>query len=204
MEEPFIRLDTDISLGELASNCGYFVGNCDNHCNNQYGCSHKENKGMIIEHCHIHSPCDQYECPIAFMVYEGEGEVDTLMRLYNSNDNLTFGQFFKQSRILLRKTLRQFCRENDLDPGGIGKLERGRVSAPVRESTLTKYIKALELNSEETQTFLDLAAISAGRIPKDLTEGELAKRLPIIFRTVRGRNVSEDDLRAMVEMIRNS
>ncbi|OGV98178.1 MAG: hypothetical protein A2W53_06325 [Nitrospinae bacterium RIFCSPHIGHO2_02_39_11] len=36
---------------------------------------------------------------------------------------LTFGEFFKQKRIGLKKTLRQFCAENKLDPGNISKMK---------------------------------------------------------------------------------
>ena len=36
----------------------------------------------------------------------------------------TFGEFFKQKRIVLGMTLRQFCAENGLDPGNISKIER--------------------------------------------------------------------------------
>lgn len=100
MDSTFTRLDTDINLGELATNCGYFVGNCENHCNNGYGCSHKENKGMIIENCDVHSPCDQYECPIAFMVDERDGGSDALMRLYDTKEGLTsrLGMFVEMIR----------------------------------------------------------------------------------------------------------
>ena len=43
---------------------------------------------------------------------------------------LTLGEFFKQKRTGLKKTLRQFCAENKLDPGNISKLERGLMAPP--------------------------------------------------------------------------
>lgn len=93
------------------------------------------------------------------------------------NEVITFGQFFKQHRIGLRKTLRQFCRDHGLNPGNISKLERDRIQAPVQESILIKYAKYLELDSVDLQTFKDLA---------------------------RDREVSEDFLQKVIELIRNS
>src|SRR3989304_556150 len=52
---------------------------------------------------------------------------------------LTFGEFFKQKRTGLKKTLRQFCAENNLDPGNISKLERGLMAPPQGSDKLEEY-----------------------------------------------------------------
>ncbi len=70
-----------------------------------------------------------------------------------TEDALTFGEFFKQKRIGLRKTLREFCREHDLDPGNISKLERGRVQPPQNKERRLEYARYLQLDSDERQTF---------------------------------------------------
>lgn len=118
--------------------------------------------------------------------------------------HLTFGEYFKKRRIELRKTLRGFCREHNLDPGNISKLERGRASAPNNEATIFKYASYLNLPTDDYEVFRDLAAISAARIPKDLTDAELAKRLPVLFKVLRNKEVTEADLRAFVEIVRNA
>ena len=117
---------------------------------------------------------------------------------------MDFGTFFKDKRLKLGMTLREFCREYDLDPGNISKLERNRLPAPQSEEKLREYARYLRLNSAEWETFKDLAAISAGRIPEDLTEEEVAKRLPLFFRAARNKEITEASLKELVELIRKS
>ncbi len=119
---------------------------------------------------------------------------------------MTFGEYFKQRRIELKVTLRAFCREHKLDPGYISKLERGRVQAPLSWARLLEYGRYLKLSYDEFQTFKDLAAISTGRIPADLTEAELVKRLPILFKVARSTTPEKlkKNLRALAELIRES
>ena len=121
-----------------------------------------------------------------------------------TEEALTFGEFFKQKRMELRKTLREFCREYDLDPGNISKLERGRVQPPQNKERRLEYAKYLQLDSDERQTFQDLADIGANRIPEDLTEAEIAGRLPLFFRTIRGKDFSEEKLRELAKKIAES
>ena len=54
---------------------------------------------------------------------------------------MTFGEFFKQQRVNLKKTLRQFCAENKLDPGNISRLERGLMQPPQGSDKLEEYIR---------------------------------------------------------------
>lgn len=123
------------------------------------------------------------------------------------SEALTFGAFFKELRIRQRKTLRQFCLENGLDPGNTSKLERGRLSAPQSAEALERYAVALGLEpgSNDWFKFFDLAALSAGRIPEDLqSDAEIVKRLPLVFRTLRGQQPDGDKLDKLIELIRRS
>ena len=54
-----------------------------------------------------------------------------------------FGEYFKKKRMGLGKTLRQFCLENNLDPGNISKLERGILPPPASSAKLAHYAKCL-------------------------------------------------------------
>jgi len=120
---------------------------------------------------------------------------------------LTFGDFFKEKRISLRKTLRQFCAENKLDPGNISRLERGLMPPPQGSDKLEEYARFLEIKkgSDDWYTFSDLARIETGRIPEELLNNEtVAASLPILFRTLRGQKISEKKLEKLVELIKKS
>lgn len=114
----------------------------------------------------------------------------------------TFGEFFKQKRLALAKTLRQFCLENGIDPGNISKIERGKMAPPI--DRLEEYAEYLKLEESEQETFRDLAYASAGRIPDELRNEETLARLPIFFRTLRDRDFSEEKLRELAKKISES
>ena len=119
----------------------------------------------------------------------------------------TFGELFKQKRIGLKKTLRQFCVENKLDPGNISKLERGLMPPPQGSDKLEEYAKYLHIKkgTDDWYKFFDLAAVEAGRIPEELlNDAKVAASLTILFRTLRGKKISEKKLDELVEMIRKA
>ena len=118
-----------------------------------------------------------------------------------------FGDFFKQRRIALGLTLREFCRRNGLDPGNISRLERGLLPPPQGRETLENYSKLLKLErgSDEWYTFFDLAAAETGRIPPEILEDEdLLEKLPILFRTLRGQKVPDEQLDELVRKLRKA
>ena len=118
-----------------------------------------------------------------------------------------FGDFFREKRLSLKLTLREFCRKYDLDPGNISKLERGILQPPESESILEKYAEYLniEKHSEDWYKFFDLASTCNGTIPSDvMSDEELVKRLPLVFRTLRGQKVPEDKLDELAEKIRRT
>jgi len=120
---------------------------------------------------------------------------------------LTFGEFFKQKRIALKKTLRQFCAENKLDPGNISRLERGIMPPPQGSDKLEEYARYLQIKkgTDDWYKFFDLARIEAGRIPDELLQDEtLVASLPILFRTLRGQKMSEKKLEKLVDLIKKA
>jgi len=68
-----------------------------------------------------------------------------------------FGEFFKKMRMKTGLTLRQFCMQNDLDPGNISKIERGLAPPPSSKKNLEKYADLLKLKkkSNNCYTFFD-------------------------------------------------
>jgi transcriptional regulator with XRE-family HTH domain len=108
-----------------------------------------------------------------------------------------FGEYFKKNRMGLGKTLRQFCLENNLDPGNISKLERGILPPPASSAKLAYYAKCLGImeGTDEWLEFFDIARAEAGRIPEEiLANKELVSRLPLVFRTLKGQKLTEEQL----------
>jgi len=118
-----------------------------------------------------------------------------------------FGEYFKQLREKRGLSLRSFCITNGFDPGNISRLERGTFLAPESQGKLREYAKALGLTEGSTEwiEFFDKAAASRGMIPHDLhKEEDLVRRLPLLFRTLRGQRLSSDALDKVVELVRDS
>lgn len=119
----------------------------------------------------------------------------------------TFGVYFKECRISTGMNLRTFCRESGFDPGNISRLERGLLPPPHSEEKLTQYATALSIKpgSDQWYEFFDRAAAERGRIPKDiLSDEEVLGKLPVLFRTLRGKKVSDAHLDALVDRIRKA
>jgi len=118
---------------------------------------------------------------------------------------LEFGKFFKEKRIALKLTLREFCRRNGFDPGNISKLERGILLPAKDKDRLAVYASALGLTpgTSEWDYFFDLADIANRRIPEDLTNDQrLLNALPVLFRTVRGKETDEEARKKLIEYIK--
>ncbi len=118
-----------------------------------------------------------------------------------------FGQFFKEMRLKTGLSLRQFCLDHGLDPGNISKLERGLASPPQSKEKLEEYARYLgiEKDSDDWYNFFDYAAASTGRIPPDvMSDEELVKRLPAVFRTLRGQKLPIEKLGDLAELIRRT
>ncbi len=116
-----------------------------------------------------------------------------------------FGQFFKKKRIELGITLRQFCLENNFDPGNISKIERGLLPPPTNAEKLGQYAKSLKIKkgSNDWHEFVDLAYASSGRIPEEiLSNKDLVSKLPLVFRTLRGQRLTKDQLNKLAEKLK--
>lgn len=116
-----------------------------------------------------------------------------------------FGALLKRLRLNQGRSLREFCLQNDLDPGNYSRLERGLFPPPQRRELLEKYAKALGLGagSDDWMEFFDVAAAERGTIPADLmSDEEVVDKLPVVFRTMRAKQVSPDLLDELVERIK--
>ena len=72
-----------------------------------------------------------------------------------------FGEFFRQKRIALGFTLRSFCKQYQLDPGNVSRLERNILPPTLDEEKFAGYATALQIvkESPDWMTFFDLAFI---------------------------------------------
>ena len=118
----------------------------------------------------------------------------------------TFGEVLRQLRLEVGMTLREFCKRTGENAGNLSKIERGKLPPPDSVKKLEKYAKVLGITEQdEIRDFLDLARLNRGEVPKDiLSDEELARVLPLVFRTLRGQKVDEENLRKLAETIRNA
>ncbi len=117
----------------------------------------------------------------------------------------TFGSFFHEKRRACGLTLREFCRINNFDAGNISKIERNLLPPPQSKEILTKYANALGIKkgTDDWFEFFDMAATSVGKIPSDIaSDDELMKALPILFRSIRNKELEENKLHDLIETIR--
>lgn len=118
-----------------------------------------------------------------------------------------FGQFFRKMRERHGLSLRRFCVENNVDPGNISKMERGLLPPPQSREKLEEYAAYLQIKegSDDWYEFFDLASAQSGKIPQDLLNDEdLVKKLPLVFRTIRGQKISVEKLDELAEVINKS
>lgn len=119
--------------------------------------------------------------------------------------SVVFGEFFKAKRQVLGLTLREFCLKRELDPGNLSRLERGLLPPPQGRKRLEEYAKCLELKqgSDDWYTFFDLAAAAKGRLPDELLEDDkLVAKLPLVFRTLRGKRLTSKQLDELVKKVK--
>lgn len=118
-----------------------------------------------------------------------------------------FGDYFRKKRIQKGFTLRQFCQNFNLDPGNISRIERGIAAPPQGKELLSRYAGYLDLEpeSDDWYEFFDLARAAAGRIPEEIMEdAEFVKKLPLVFRTIRGQKIPDDKLDELIQRIKES
>lgn len=116
-----------------------------------------------------------------------------------------FGAKLKELRMAQGLTLREFCSRHGFEPGNYSKLERG-LFAPPGNDKVDEYARALGLGvgSDAHVELRDLAALDRGELPHDLLSDEqVVKELPVLFRTLRGQRVEQEQLDDLVKLIRS-
>jgi transcriptional regulator with XRE-family HTH domain len=119
----------------------------------------------------------------------------------------SFGEWLKAQRGRKRLALRVFARKAGLDPGNLSRYERGVVPPPQDEAVLQRIGRALGLKpgSVSWSEMVHLSAIGARRIPPDVADDPaVLKALPILFRTLKGKKLTEEDLIRLARRIQES
>ncbi|MEQ9218902.1 MAG: hypothetical protein RLO17_12720 [Cyclobacteriaceae bacterium] len=113
----------------------------------------------------------------------------------------TLGESIKELRVSKEVSLRKFCMAIDQDPSNWSKVERGLIESPKNDELLQKIKTVLELNDEQYQELRDIAIVDS--IPKQLKpEGRILEKLPVFFRTVRGSKPTEEELKKLIEILK--
>lgn len=118
-----------------------------------------------------------------------------------------FGEYFKELRIKKGLTLRKYCEKYDLDAAQISRMERDLLAAPKVKEKIKFYAETLGLKegSSEWNEFFELASISNGSFGvEDVKNPALLNKLPIFLRTLDNKNLSEEKLDKLLELIRKS
>lgn len=119
----------------------------------------------------------------------------------------TFGEFFREKRISLGFSLRQFCEKYHYDPGNISKLERNILSPSIDEKKLEGYALALRIprDSAGWTAFFDLAHTAKGTLPADIRKNsDILSVLPAFYRTVRGKKLDHKKVNKLIKLIRDN
>jgi transcriptional regulator with XRE-family HTH domain len=116
-----------------------------------------------------------------------------------------FGEFIKERRRQVVISLREFCKQIDVDASNWSKIERGVLNPPQDEEKLGRIARVLgiEIGSADWLEMKDLAKIDAGMIPEDILSDErVVNSLPMFFRTVRSEKPTEEELDSLIRIIR--
>lgn len=115
---------------------------------------------------------------------------------------MKFHELFKQKRMKIG-TVRQFARETGLDLAYVSRLENGVILPPKDAEKLAKLAISLGISegTEEWREFMDLAAIAKHELPEDLRDERIASVLPAFYRTLRQKEISEEELRDLLGLI---
>lgn len=120
---------------------------------------------------------------------------------FGKGANSAFGEYVRQRREAIGKTLRGLAGEIGISPAYLSDIEKGNRSAP--QNYLEKFTSALQLVSpEDIHQFYDLAGVSKSGQHADINN--YMSNLPnarIAMRTARDQNFTDDDWLSVIDYI---
>jgi transcriptional regulator with XRE-family HTH domain len=117
----------------------------------------------------------------------------------------TFGQMLKTFRLRAGFGLRRFADLVDLKPSNLSAIEHGERRPPADPDKLRALAEAVGLaeGSEEWTQFFDAAA-REGELPADVRHMAGRHLVPALLRTIDNKQLSDDDLRRLIDEIQSS
>ncbi len=118
------------------------------------------------------------------------------------NNNLPFGEYVKQRREQLGKTMRGFATEVEISPAYLCDIENGNRKAP--ERFLEKFVMALGITEpEEINSFYDLAGVSKNGQHSDInTYIDALPSARMALRTAKDNNFTDEDWSELIKIIK--
>ncbi len=122
----------------------------------------------------------------------------------NMDDGLSvFGDVLKTIRLRVGFGLRKFADLLEMPASNLSAIEHGRRAMPEDKIQLAADVLGIEKGSIEWNRFFDLAAQSKS-IPVDIQNQILGNRfIPALLRTIDNRQFGEDDVKKLIDAIRN-
>lgn len=112
---------------------------------------------------------------------------------------MKFGEYLKQKRMEKGITLRNFADLVGIAPSYMSDIEKSKRNAPT-EDILNKMIEALDLNDDERNNMLDLAATSKDLLAKDITEYVSDNpNVRVALRKAKDLNLGDDEWIKIIE-----
>lgn len=120
--------------------------------------------------------------------------------------NTSFGEYLRQWRLKAGYGLRSFAIAIGMQPSNLSNIEHGRLPPPQDIEVLKLIAETLGLlkGSDEYSLFFDLAVKhKEGALPPDVTSyAAKTPGIPVLFRTIENKKLSERELRELAEYIR--
>ena len=115
---------------------------------------------------------------------------------------MVFGEYIKQKRQERNITLRAFADMVGIAPSYMSDIEKSKRNAPTQE-ILDKMIEVLNLNDDEKNELLDVAATSKDAIAQDLTKYVSENpNVRVALRKAKDLNIGDDEwIKIIEEMI---
>lgn len=120
-------------------------------------------------------------------------------------NNESFGSFLRKMRLKAGYGLRSFATAIDMQPSNLCNIEQNRLNPPRDKKILTQIAETLKLkkNSSEWQRLFDLSVKDKeAAIPPDIAAFvEETPGIPVLLRTIEGRNLSVKELKELTDYI---
>ncbi len=112
-----------------------------------------------------------------------------------------FGEYLREMLMEKRMSLRELSRRSKIDVSNLSKMERGVVYPPQKRQTLIKIASAIELDEQQKQRLIELAALVNGMVPVDLSHVKKNKAIPLLLRAINNKKLGEEQVEKLARLV---